>query len=76
MVSFCANKIDHLFGEYFEHLQAEIFEIRLSKRRFYQKLTDIYATAIDYNRDLPTTKLFFNKVQNKRLMPRNLLKPS
>ena len=42
-----------------------IREIRLSERRFYQKLTDIYATAIDYNRDAPTTKLFFKKVQNK-----------
>jgi len=51
--------------DYFEHLLAEIREIRLSERRFYQKLTDIYATAIDYNRDAPTTKLFFKKVQNK-----------
>ena len=53
--------------DYFEHLLAEIREIRLSERRFYQKLTDIYATAIDYNRDAPTTKLFFKKVQNKRV---------
>ena len=45
--------------DYFEHLLAEIREIRLSERRFYQKLTDIYATAIDYNRDAPTTRLFF-----------------
>jgi hypothetical protein len=51
--------------DYFEHLLAEIREIRLSERRFYQKLTDIYATAIDYNRDAPTTRLFFQKVQNK-----------
>ena len=51
--------------DYFEHLLAEIREIRLSERRFYQKLTDIYATAIDYNRDAPTTKLFFKKIQNK-----------
>lgn len=51
--------------DYFEHLLAEIREIRLSERRFYQKLTDIYATAIDYNRDAPTTRLFFRKVQNK-----------
>lgn len=51
--------------DYFEHLLAEIREIRLSERRFYQKLTDIYATAIDYNRDAPTTRLFFKKVQNK-----------
>lgn len=51
--------------DYFEHLLAEIREIRLSERRFYQKLTDIYATSIDYNRDAPTTRLFFKKVQNK-----------
>ena len=51
--------------DYFEHLLAEIREIRLSERRFYQKLTDIYATSIDYNRDAPTTRLFFQKVQNK-----------
>ena len=51
--------------DYFEHLLAEIREIRLSERRFYQKLTDIYATSIDYNRDAPATRLFFKKVQNK-----------
>lgn len=51
--------------DYFEHLLAEIREIRLSERRFYQKLTDIYSTAIDYNKDAPTTRLFFKKVQNK-----------
>ncbi|MBR3907814.1 MAG: virulence RhuM family protein [Bacteroidaceae bacterium] len=51
--------------DYFEHLLAEIREIRLSERRFYQKLTDIYATSVDYNRDAPTTRLFFQKVQNK-----------
>ena len=55
-----------LIGEdYFEHLLAEIREIRLSERRFYQKLTDIYATAIDYNKSAPTTRLFYKKVQNK-----------
>ncbi len=51
--------------DYFEHLLAEIREIRLSERRFYQKLTDIYATAIDYNPDAPTTRLFFKMMQNK-----------
>ena len=51
--------------DYFEHLLAEIREIRLSERRFYQKLTDIFATSIDYNRDAPTTRMFFQKVQNK-----------
>jgi len=51
--------------DYFEHLLAEIREIRLSERRFYQKITDIYATAMDYNKDAVTTKEFFAKVQNK-----------
>lgn len=49
--------------DYFEHLLAEIREIRLSERRFYQKLTDIYATSIDYNLNAPTTRLFFKKVR-------------
>ncbi|MFR9547129.1 MAG: RhuM family protein, partial [Rikenellaceae bacterium] len=51
--------------DYFEYLLSEIREIRLSERRFYQKLTDIYSTSIDYNRDAPTTRTFFKKVQNK-----------
>ena len=51
--------------DYFEHLLAEIREIRLSERRFYQKLTDIYSTAVDYNRDAPTTMMFFKMMQNK-----------
>lgn len=51
--------------DYFEHLLAEIREIRLSERRFYQKITDIYATSLDYNPDAPTTVEFFAKVQNK-----------
>lgn len=51
--------------DYYEHLLSEIREIRLSERRFYQKLTDIYATSVDYNKDAPTTKTFFAKVQNK-----------
>uniref|UniRef100_UPI0033423673 virulence RhuM family protein n=1 Tax=Castellaniella defragrans TaxID=75697 RepID=UPI0033423673 len=51
--------------DYFERLLAEIREIRLSERRFYQKITDIYATSVDYNKDAPTTKVFFTKVQNK-----------
>jgi hypothetical protein len=51
--------------EYFEKLLSEIREIRLSERKFYQKVTDIYATSIDYNRDDTTTKQFFAKVQNK-----------
>lgn len=51
--------------DYFESLLAEIREIRLSERRFYQKVTDIYATSIDYDRKSPTTIKFFKKVQNK-----------
>ena len=51
--------------DYFEHLLAEIREIRLSERRFYQKITDIYATAMDYNKNSPFTKEFFAKIQNK-----------
>lgn len=51
--------------DYFERLLDEIREIRLSERRFYQKITDIYATAVDYNKNAPTTKQFFAKVQNK-----------
>ena len=51
--------------DYYERLLEEIREIRLSERRFYQKITDIYATAVDYNKDAPTTREFFAKVQNK-----------
>lgn len=51
--------------DYYESLLAEIREIRLSERRFYQKITDIYATSIDYDRKSPTTINFFKKVQNK-----------
>ena len=51
--------------DYYERLLAEIREIRLSERRFYQKITDIYATSTDYNKDAPTTRDFFAKVQNK-----------
>lgn len=51
--------------KYFDELLAEIREIRLSERLFYQKITDIYATSMDYNKDNRTTQLFFAKVQNK-----------
>ena len=51
--------------EYFEHLLDEIREIRASERKFYQKITDIYSTAVDYSRDAVTTKEFFATVQNK-----------
>ncbi len=51
--------------EYFDRLLEQIREIRLSERRFYQKITDIYATSLDYDRTASTTKQFFAKVQNK-----------
>ena len=51
--------------DYFEHLLAEIREIRLSERRFYQKITDIYATSMDYDAQSPETRAFYAKVQNK-----------
>lgn len=51
--------------DYYEELLAEIREIRLSERRFYQKITDIYTTSIDYDKSSPTTIKFFKKVQNK-----------
>jgi hypothetical protein len=55
----------YLGENYFEQLLAEIREIRLSERKFYQKITDIYATSLDYNKDAAITKAFFAKVQNK-----------
>ncbi len=54
-----------LTKKYFDQLLERIREIRLSERRFYQKITDIYATAIDYDKNASTTKRFFAKVQNK-----------
>ena len=50
---------------YFDRLLEQIREIRVSERKFYQKITDIYATSLDYDRNAQTTKLFFAKVQNK-----------
>jgi len=55
-----------IFDEaYFDNLLAEIREIRASERRFYQKITDIYATAMDYSLEAETTQAFFATVQNK-----------
>jgi len=55
-----------LFGrDYFEELLERIREIRASERRFYQKITDIYATAVDYDKEAPITREFFATVQNK-----------
>lgn len=56
----------HMFtDEYFERQLQYIREIRLSERKFYQKVTDLYATAFDYDKNAATTKLFFKTVQNK-----------
>ena len=54
-----------LTKEYFDHLLEQIREIRMSERKFYQKITDIYATALDYDSSARTTRLFFAEVQNK-----------
>jgi len=54
-----------LSREYYDNLLAEIREIRASERRFYQKITDIYATAMDYSAEAETTQTFFATVQNK-----------
>lgn len=53
-----------LTKEYFDHLLEQIREIRISKRKLYQKVTDIYATALDYDKSARTTRLFFAEVQN------------
>ena len=59
-------KKGHMFtDEYFDRQLQQIREIRLSERKFYQKVTDLYATAFDYDKDAKTTRLFFKTVQNK-----------
>lgn len=59
-------KKGHMFtDEHFERQLQQIREIRLSERKFYQKITDIYATAFDYDKTAKTTKNFFKLVQNK-----------
>lgn len=59
-------KKGHMFtDEYFDRQLEYIREIRLSERKFYQKITDLYATAFDYDRDAQTTRAFFALVQNK-----------
>ena len=59
-------KNEAIFNEaYFDNLLAEIREIRASERRFYQKITDIYATALDYSPEAESTQVFFAAVQNK-----------
>ncbi len=59
------NSGSMLTEKYFDELLEQIREIRASERRFYQKVTDIYATAIDYDKDSKTTRTFFKTVQNK-----------
>jgi hypothetical protein len=54
-----------LTNQYFEEQLQRIREIRLSERKFYQKITDIYATSIDYDVTAQATKRFFSTVQNK-----------
>ncbi len=57
---------NQVFGkDYFDELLERIREIRASERRFYQKITDIYALSADYDRNAPITKEFFSTVQNK-----------
>lgn len=59
-------KKGHMFtDEYFERQLQQIREIRLSERKFYQKITDLYAMAFDYDKDAEMTRLFFRTVQNK-----------
>ena len=59
-------KRGHVFtDEYFERQLQNIREIRFSERKFYQKVTDLYATAFDYDKDAKTTRQFFQTVQNK-----------
>ena len=56
----------HMFtDEYFERQLQQIREIRMSERKFYQKVTDLYSTAFDYDKDSMTTQQFFKTVQNK-----------
>lgn len=52
-------------NDYFDELTRRIQDIRTSERRFYQKITDIYATSIDYDKEAPATQEFFAPVQNK-----------
>ena len=55
----------NLGDDYFDELIARIRDIRSSERRFYQKITDIYATSVDYDANSPVTKDFYATVQNK-----------
>ena len=59
------KQIKHFGQDYFDEMLERIREIRLSERRFYQKITDIYALSADYDKEAPVTKEFFATVQNK-----------
>jgi len=59
------NPDKDLSSDYFDELLERIRDIRASERRFYQKITDIYATASDYNKNAPESQSFFATVQNK-----------
>ena len=59
------KKVTLFTYEYFDRQLENIREIRLSERKFYQKVTDLYATAFDYDKDAKTTRAFFKTVQNK-----------
>lgn len=59
------KQIKHFGKDYFDELLERVREIRLSERRFYQKITDIYALSADYDKNAPVTKEFFATVQNK-----------
>ena len=63
----------HFGKDYFEELLERIREIRASERRFYQKITDIYALAADYDKNAPMTREFFATVQNKLHWARSAL---
>ena len=59
------KQIKHFGKDYFDEMLERIREIRLSERRFYQKITDIYALSADYDKNDKTTRKFFTTVQNK-----------
>ena len=65
----------YLNENYFEELLAEIREIRLSERRFYQKITDIYTTSLDYNKDAKTTRLFLPKYKTNYILGFTVIQP-
>ena len=59
------KQVKHFGQDYFDEMLERIREIRLSERRFYQKVTDIYTLSADYDKNDDTTKAFYSTVQNK-----------